>query len=82
MTLSEIKLLIKNGVKLEFVVDPAILVSGFYVSVRKSGDLGYEFEPIATARDPKNPRLFKNLSVVYGLITEKFHSDFRVACPN
>ena len=78
MTLDQIKLLVKNGVELEFMVEPAILALGYWVHVRKAHDLTAEFEPLATARKVKEPRLFKSLDAVFGLIVIDLEHNFTV----
>ena len=78
MTLEQIKLLVKNGVELEFSVESAILALGYWVNVRKAHDLTAEFEPLATARKSKEHRLFKSLDAVFGLIVIDLEHDFTV----
>lgn len=78
MTLDQIKLLVKNGVEMEFSVESAILARGYWVNVRKAHDMTAIYEPLSTARQPKVHRLFKSLDAVFGVIVIDLEHDFIV----
>jgi hypothetical protein len=78
MTLEQAKLLINNGVKLEFVVDLALDRLGYWLSVSKPGELLEKTEFISTARKPEEPRFFKSLDVIYTFVSLQLNQSFTV----
>ena len=78
MTLDQLKLLLDAGVEMEFIVTPAVLERGYWVTLRRGYELSTPVEPLSTRRDPKQYRLFKSLDAVFSLLVIDLEQDFMV----